>query len=507
MEGLLCAGKERCIVVISFYHIWHLNCCTVTVLLNCLTVFTLFPANNNQNSIHMKPFLTLVLSSFLFFISETFAQPTLSFTPVITGMNSPVQVVNAGDGSNRMFIVLQVGDILVYDKTYSSLGTFLSVTNLGSGNERGLLSMAFHPAYASNGLFYVYYTNSNGDLELARYKVSANPNIADPSSKVILITIPHPTNANHNGGELHFGNDGDLYLSTGDGGGAGDVPNNAQNTGVLLGKILRFAVNTSLTAPYYTIPPDNPYANEIYSFGLRNPFRWSFDRETYDMWIGDVGQDSYEEIDYRPLDSSKNVNYGWHCYEGNAVYNNTGTGCGGSLSNYTFPVYTFPTAAPATAVIGGTVYRGNTYIAFRGYYVATEFYTGTLYLVKYNTITHTATTTVQAPVSGVTGISDFGETEDGELYAVSLITGYAYRVTSDGPIGYTFTGNGNWNDAANWSNNTIPTSPLPAGAEIIIDPVANGECVLNVTQVISAGAKFNVKTNKSFRDPGNLILQ
>ena len=452
----------------------------------------------------MKPFLASFF--FLFFTIQSFAQPTLSYTSVITGLNSPIQLVHAGDGSNRIFIVQQGGSIRVYDKTYASLGIFVTVSNLSTGGERGLLSMAFHPSYATNGLFYVYYTNSNGDLELARYSVSANPNIADPASKVILITIPHPTNSNHNGGELHFGNDGYLYLSTGDGGGAGDVPNNAQNTSVLLGKILRFAVNTSLTAPFYTIPPDNPYSNEIYSLGLRNPFRWSFDRETYDMWIGDVGQNAYEEIDYRPGDSSKNVNYGWRCYEGNAVYNNTGAGCGGPLSNYTFPVYTFPNAG-GSSVTGGTVYRGNTYISFRGYYVATDFSTGILYLIKYDTTTHTATTTVRTPSPLVTNIADFGETENGELYAVALSTNIVYRVTSNGPLGYTFTGNGAWSNMTNWINNTIPPSPLPAGAEIIIDPVANGECVLNITQVISAGAKFYVKKNKNFRTPGNLIIE
>ena len=455
----------------------------------------------------MRSFIAFLSLSFLFFTNEIYCQPTLSYTAVITtGLSSPMQLVHAGDGSKRIFIVQKEGSILVYNKSYALLSTFLTVASITSSGERGLLSMAFHPAYSSNGFFYVYYTNSNGDLELARYKVSADPNIADPASKVILVTIPHPTNTNHNGGELHFGNDGNLYLSTGDGGGGGDVPNNAQNTAVLLGKILRFAVNTSLVPPYYTIPPDNPYANEIYSVGLRNPFRWSFDRETYDMWIGDVGQDAYEEISYRPLDSSRNVNYGWRCYEGDVEYNNTGTGCGGPLSNYNFPVYAYPNGSPSS-VVGGTVYRGNTYISFRGYYLATDFYSGILYLVKYDTTTHTATTTPQTPSPLVTNISDFGETEDGELYAVALSANTVYRVTSTGPLGYTFTGNGNWTDVTNWSNNVKPPSTLPAGAEIIIDPVAGGECVLDITQIISAGAKFNVNANKTFRTPGNLIIQ
>lgn len=453
----------------------------------------------------MKPVFTLVAAMLLLSFTRSLAQPVISYSaPVISGLSSPMQLVHAGDGTGRIFIVQKEGAILVYDKTYNLLGTFLTVTGIDINGERGLLSMAFHPSYASNGFFYVYYTTTVGNLELARYKVSADPNVADVSSKVVLKTITHTAYSNHNGGELHFGNDGNLYLSTGDGGDAGDPPNNAQSTTVLLGKILRFAVNTSNTAPYYTIPADNPFGNEIYAMGLRNPFRWSFDRLTYDMWIGDVGQDSYEEINFRPVDSSLNVNYGWHCYEGTNVYNLAG--CNPPSNGYTYPVYAYPTPNPSGAITGGTVYRGNTYIALRGYYLATDFFTGIVYRVKYDATTHTATTTPTAAMA--TGISDFGETEDGELYVVSLYGGTVSRIISDGPLGYTFTGNGNWNVASNWSNNAIPPSTLPAGAEIIIDPVANGECVLNTIQTVSAGAKFTVRSNKNFRiASGDLVIQ
>ena len=177
--------------------------------------------------------------------------PFISYDTVIRGLAAPMQIVNAGDGSNRIFIVQKPGTVRVFNKDYTVIGTFLTMTGITTSGERGLLSMAFHPDYKNNGLFYVYYTNTNGDLELARYKVGANPNIADASSKVVLKTIPHPVNTNHNGGELHFGPEGYLYLSTGDGGGAGDTANNAQNTGRLLGKMLRFAVDTTSISKYF----------------------------------------------------------------------------------------------------------------------------------------------------------------------------------------------------------------------------------------------------------------
>ncbi len=456
----------------------------------------------------MKSFtLTVILFALLLISNYIIAQPpTISLSPVIsTGLSSPVQFVNAGDGSGRSFIVQQGGTIRVYDKAFNFLGTFLTAPGVNSGGERGLLSMAFHPGYASNGFFYVYYTNTNGDLELSRFKVSSDPNIADAASKKILITIPHPTNNNHNGGELHFGNDGFLYLSTGDGGGGGDVPNNSQTTTVLLGKILRFAVNTSDVLPYYTIPADNPFGNEVFAYGLRNPFRWSFDRLTNDMWIGDVGQDAFEEINFRPADSTNGVNYGWRCYEGPNTFNNS-VGCTGPITKYTFPIYTFPTeAAQNISITGGTVYRGSTFIDLQGYYLAAEFYTGALFKIKRNTPGNTLDTSTQ--VLTFNGITDFGENEDGELYITSLIRNSVQRVLASGAVRYSFTGNGNWNDAANWSNNTIPPASLPSGSEILIDPAVNGECVLDIAQTISPGARLIVKDDKQFRVLGNLTIQ
>lgn len=381
--------------------------------------------------------LPLLIGCFLLG-KQGLAQPVLSLTPVIqSGLAAPIQFANAGDGTKRVFIVQQGGTILAYDSSFNQLSTFLTVSDVNYGGERGLLSMAFHPDYETNGLFYVYYVNSAGSLELARYLVSSDPNVANAASKVILITIPHPGFTNHNGGELHFGSDGLLYLTTGDGGGGGDGANNAQNTSVLLGKMLRFAVNTSATAPYYTIPAGNPYGNEIFDLGLRNPYRWSFDSQTQDIWIGDVGQDSFEELNFRAAGSTGGVNYGWRCYEGNAPFNTTG--CAAS-SAYTFPVYTYPSQDPSAAITGGVVYRGTAYPMLAGYNVSADFYSGMFYLTRSNgSGGWTTSTQMIAP----TGVVDFGEAENGEAYVVSLLANSVYRLSASGIVPVTlasFTG-------------------------------------------------------------------
>lgn len=362
--------------------------------------------------------------------TATTAQPILSLTPVIsTGLSAPIQFVNAGDGSNRIFIVEKGGTIKVYNQAFTFLDSFVTVTNITSDGERGLLSMAFHPNYSANGFFYVYYTNAAGNLEIARYQVSNNPNRANAAARVAVLTIPHPTNSNHDGGELHFGVDGYLYLSTGDGGGGGDVPNNAQNTNVLLGKIVRVNVNTSATAPFYTVPADNPFSNEIFSLGLRNPFRWSFDRLTNDMWIGDVGQGLWEEIDYRAAAATNGANYGWRCYEGDSPYNTAGCS---AMSSYVFPAYVYPNPGGA-AVTGGIVYRGTAQPAMYGYYLATDFYSGEFFIINPDGIGGWTTTT---QTLSPTGIADFGETESGEAYIVSLTAGTVYRLNAveGGPV-------------------------------------------------------------------------
>jgi len=430
------------------------------------------------------------------------AQPTLTLQPVITGLSQPMQFVDAGDSSGRVFIPQKGGTIRVYDRDFVLKRTFLTLTGIPTGGEQGLLSMAFHPDFRNNGFFFIYYTNGNSDLEISRYRVSAtNPDSADVASRVIVLTIPHPTYTNHNGGELHFGPDGYLYLSTGDGGGGGDPGNNAQNTSSLLGKLIRIDVSTGNTAPYYTVPAGNPFGNPVYAYGLRNPYRWEFDRQTGDLWIGDVGQNAFEEVNYRPADSIRGTNFGWRCYEGFNNYNTNG--CGPAAS-YTPPVLVYPTP-PRASVTGGTVYRGETWTDLQGWYLACDFYSGRWYKMKYNAGTQVFDTSSQ--VLSPTGIVDYGEDQEGEMFAACLNNGTVYRITTGAPIDYVFTGNGNWNKASNWKKRVVPPAVLPAGCRILIRPADGGECILNVPQTIPAGTEIIVENDKQFRINGNLTIQ
>lgn len=398
----------------------------------------------------------LILLCILVCENRGYSQPTIYFKSVISsGLSSPIQLVNAGDGTNRIFIVEKTGAIKAFSSTYVALGTFLTVTGILTDGEQGLLSLAFHPDYATNGLFFVYYTNGAGNLEIARYKVnSGNPNVADAASKLVVLTVPHPGQANHNGGELHFGSDGNLYLSIGDGGGGNDPDNNAQDPTKLLGKILRITVNTTDTGLPYTTPSDNPYPvgsptkNEVFATGLRNPFRWSFDSGTGDMWIGDVGQSAWEEINYRTAATLTGANYGWGCYEGNAIHNNADC-----ITNaqYHFPVHEYATnSAAGSSVVGGVVYRGTKYSQMQGYYIGADFYSGNIHVV--GPVGGTIATTVQT--SSFTNIADFGEAENGEIYAVALTSGIIYNLLPENPLPVeliSFTGiSGNEGVKLNW---------------------------------------------------------
>jgi len=359
--------------------------------------------------------------------------PTVVFTPLVTGLSSPVDMAVPGDGSNRLFIVQQTGTIKIYQNGSLRSTPFLDVTSLISTDysERGLLSMVFHPNYKNNRYFFIYYTALSGNVTVARYQTSvADSNVADPSSAVILFSIPKPYK-NHNGGKLNFGPDGDLYFGTGDGGSGGNPENTAQMNTSLLGKLIRVNVDDFTTAPYYTIPSDNPFAGsvdvnvkkEIFAMGLRNPWRWSFDKQTGDLWLADVGQDLWEEANFVSAGITANgLNFGWRCYEGTATYNTTGCG---SIGNYYFPFFTYPhNDTGGIAIVGGYYYRGTKYPDLQGYYIFTDYTSGNGWLTTSNGSGGWITT---RQTNWPSPASSFGQDENGELYMTSL-NGTIYTV-------------------------------------------------------------------------------
>ncbi len=362
-----------------------------------------------------------------------YTQPTIGFDTLVKSLTAPVDIVNAKDGSGRLFIVQQNGIVRLYSGGSLLTPPFLNMSSvIAYGGELGLLSIAFHPQYATNRYFFVYYNNAaDSSIELAQYRTSlGDPNLADAASRKVLLTIPKPF-SNHNGGKLNFGPDGNLYVGTGDGGGGGDPQNLAQNLNSLLGKMIRINVNNFDTPPYYTVPTDNPLVGtpntqpEIYGWGLRNPWRWNFDRQTGDMWVADVGQGAWEEVNYIPAASTSAINYGWRCYEGSNSYDLSQ--CGATpLAGKTPPIFEYAhNASGGYSISGGLVYRGTEYPVLQGYYVCADFVTRNGWLIRpdglggWNVIQQT-----NFPAN----VTTFGDAEDGTLYLASL-GGTIFKVT------------------------------------------------------------------------------
>jgi glucose/arabinose dehydrogenase len=352
------------------------------------------------------------------------ADAQIQLRQIIGGLDRPVDIVHAGDGSGRLFIALQEGEIVIYDGTRVLNRPFLNIrASVSCCGEQGLLSVAFHPDYERNGFFYVYYVNNSGNLVLARYKVSARPNVARNNSRKILLTVPHPQFGNHNGGKLQFGRDGYLYLSVGDGGGGGDPNNNAQNLGTLLGKILRIDVNSGKR---YSIPPDNPFIDtagardEIWSYGLRNPWRISFDRTQGHLYIADVGQGQWEEVNFQRKNSPGGVNYGWRRMEGRHCFNPPNNCNTGGLQ---LPVAEY-NHAEGCSVTGGYVYRGSTIPSLVGTYLFADYCRGTIWGLKRASGRWFTTRLLSSGLN----VSTFGEDETGELYVANHSAGAIYRI-------------------------------------------------------------------------------
>ncbi len=339
--------------------------------------------------------------------------------PALT-FSSPVDFASPGDGSGRLFVAEQPGRIRSFanDEKTGSSALFLDISaNVSYGGERGLLGMAFHPDFANNGYFYVNYTRGN-PLETVISRFKASGNTADPASEQVLLTYAQPQ-SNHNGGGMFFGKDGFLYIASGDGGGTGDTGNNAQNLSSLLGKILRIDVNGTGKGSY-DIPSDNPfrgnqqgYREEIFAYGLRNPWRISFDEPTGTIWAGDVGQNAREEIDI----IVKGGNYGWRKKEGNNCYNPSAN-C--EEAGFVAPVRDYGRAEGDLSVTGGSVYRGKNIPSLSGKYIYGDYVSGRIWALDLKDDQSVANTLL---VEKGGNISSFGTDENKEIYYCQHNTG------------------------------------------------------------------------------------
>ena len=350
------------------------------------------------------------------------AFPELSFS-------QPLYLTNPGDGSNRLFVVEQGGTIRVFENDASTSNTtvFLDISDrLVSGGERGLLGLAFHPDYESNGYFYVNYTADNGgNTVISRFEVSADdPDQADPNSETIILQYDQPY-SNHNGGHLAFGPDGYLYIASGDGGSGGDPENNAQRPQTLLGNILRIDIDLSQNGNEYAIPGSNPfvdnnegYREEIFAYGLRNPWRFSFDSETGTLLAGDVGQNQYEEIDI----IENGGNYGWNIMEGEHCYN--ASSC--DQSGLILPIWEYD-HSEGGSITGGYVYRGPTLEGLTGRYIYGDFSSGKIWALEFSDPDDPTNTEL---IDSDLNISSFGTDADNELYICSF-DGNIYRLVEE----------------------------------------------------------------------------
>ena len=375
----------------------------------------------------MKIFYPLLSASFLLFgCAEYTAQLKIEQAFPNFTFQQPVDIQNSGDGTNRLFILEQAGKIWVFENGpgTSEKKLFLDLTDkVSSGGEMGLLGLAFHPNYKSNGYFYLDYTvNNPRQTIISRFKASTDINRADKGSETVLMRIDQPY-SNHNGGQLSFGPDGFLYISLGDGGSGGDPQNHAQNLSSFLGKILRIDVDHTSEGLNYSIPADNPFKvnspdfkGEIYAYGLRNVWRFSFDPVTKILWGADVGQNSWEEIDL----IEKGGNYGWRCYEGNHSYNTSDCGS----KNFIKPIWEFAHDNDGGySITGGFVYRGRDAGELTGKYIYGDFVSGNIWSLDYSG----GIAKNRLLFKGAHNVSTFGVDENRELYFANYNNGRIYK--------------------------------------------------------------------------------
>ncbi|HEY3220338.1 MAG TPA: PQQ-dependent sugar dehydrogenase [Gemmatimonadales bacterium] len=345
----------------------------------------------------------------------------------VGNFSGPVYLSAPPADTQRLFVVERGGTVRVLHHDTTQTRPFLDLSGqVQTGYvEQGLLSIAFDPEYATNGRFFVYFNNLNGDIRIVRYTVSSDPDSADETTADTILKVPHPGQTNHNGGQLQFGPDSMLWAGTGDGGGSGDPNGNAQNKHALLGKLLRLDVSG---ASGYTIPADNPFATdtsgapEVWAYGLRNPWRFSFDRQTGDLYIGDVGQNRYEEVDVSTTSAQRGrgVNFGWNIMEGLHCYPNDPCTTTGQL-----PVVEYAHFGNACSITGGYVYRGSALPVLAGRYFYADYCTGDVHSIQYPSNTTPGNwTSILSPGGSV---SSFGQDNKGELYILQL-TGSVWRI-------------------------------------------------------------------------------
>jgi putative cell wall-binding protein/glucose/arabinose dehydrogenase len=344
-------------------------------------------------------------------------------------VSQPITIANAGDGSDRLFVLEKTGKIRVIKGGQLLSTPMLDLSSkVSRGTEQGLLGIAFPPGFAAKQYFYVNYTDTLGDTVIARYYMTANPDVATTAGAQTILRVDQPY-SNHNGGGIVFGPDGYLYIGMGDGGSAGDPLGNAQKHGVLLGKMLR--INTEGASSPYGIPPSNPfvgvagYRSEIWALGLRNPWRFSFDSATGELYMGDVGQTAWEEVNIEPAGFAGGRNYGWNYYEGNHAYPPGSTPK--STSGLTFPQYEYNHSTGGHSVTGGYVYRGANVPSWNGLYFFADFEWGKIWAM--DTATHTATLGIDSTML----IPTFGESESGELYVSEYLDSTIYEL-KDGSV-------------------------------------------------------------------------
>jgi glucose/arabinose dehydrogenase len=386
------------------------------------------------------PFVTLIMICLIGAVccvgcggstTETPTPPTtpaqLELLQVATGFTSPLDIQQPLDSSGRLFVVQQGGQIMIVNSSGTILSTpFLDLSSkLISGGEEGLLGLAFHPNFASNGCFYVNYTTTrltgNTQTVISEFKAAPSSSNVASTSESILLTVNQPFN-NHKGGGLAFGPDGDLYIALGDGGSEDDPLGNGQNKTVALGKMLRISVSCNGT---FSVPADNPFVNQpsptnlIYAYGLRNPFRFSFDRQGGGLYVGDVGQDMFEEVDL----VHNGDNDGWSIMEGDSCFNPT-TGC--NETGLTLPIYAYSHVSGDDCVIGGYVYRGSEIPSLAGLYVFGDYISGRIWtLAQTSPDVWTRTQILSTTGSRLTA---FGQDEKGELYTTDYTAGTIYRI-------------------------------------------------------------------------------